>query len=85
MAATHQMVLTRSQTRHLRTGTTDTQGHPVADNVDIYPVNINFDESSRAWRANKEACGQGTWKYKEDLPPESMWWLILSKIWKTLF
>jgi len=29
----------------------------------LYEVNIDFDESSEAWRANKKLIGNGTYKY----------------------
>jgi hypothetical protein len=29
----------------------------------IYEVNIDFDQSSEAWKANKKSNGNGTYKY----------------------
>lgn len=29
----------------------------------IYEVNINFDEASEAWKANKKSIGNGSYKY----------------------
>ena len=29
-----------------------------------YKVNIDFDESSKAWRKNKKSLGEGMFKYK---------------------
>ena len=29
----------------------------------LYEVNIDFDEASEAWRANKKSIGNGTYKY----------------------
>ena len=29
----------------------------------LFEVNIDFDEASRAWRANKRSMGNGTYKY----------------------
>jgi hypothetical protein len=40
---------TRSQTRY--------------NNNNLYEVNIDFDEASAAWRANKKPVGNGTFKY----------------------
>jgi len=40
---------TRSQTRY--------------ENSALYEVNIDFDESSEAWRQNKKHIGQGHFKY----------------------
>ena len=36
---------------------------------DEYSNTIDFDEASAAWRANKRACGNGTFKYKKDAEP----------------
>lgn len=30
---------------------------------EIYSVNINFDEASEVWKANKKSMGNGTYKY----------------------
>jgi hypothetical protein len=54
------MVLTRSQTRQLTTADKVTESYQTSR---IFH-DVNFDESSRAWRKNKEKVGQGTWKYK---------------------
>jgi hypothetical protein len=40
---------TRSQTKY--------------DTNALYEVNIDFDEASTAWRANKKSIGNGTFKY----------------------
>jgi hypothetical protein len=29
----------------------------------VYEVNIDFDEASEAWRANKKSIGNGSYKY----------------------
>jgi hypothetical protein len=29
----------------------------------LYEVNIDFDEASRAWKANKKSIGNGSYKY----------------------
>ena len=31
--------------------------------TDLYTVEINFDEASEAWRANKKCIGNGHYKY----------------------
>ena len=31
--------------------------------LQLYEVNIDFDEASEAWRANKKYIGNGTYKY----------------------
>ena len=31
--------------------------------TDLYKVEINFDEASEAWRANKKCIGNGHYKY----------------------
>jgi hypothetical protein len=31
--------------------------------TDLYTVEINFDEASEAWRANKKCMGNGHYKY----------------------
>jgi len=31
--------------------------------TDLYKVEINFDEASEAWRANKKSIGNGHYKY----------------------
>ena len=41
--------LTRSQTRYLQN--------------QLYEVNIDFDEASVAWKANKKSIGNGSYKY----------------------
>lgn len=30
---------------------------------DLYEVNIDFDDASRQWRANKKSIGNGSYKY----------------------
>jgi hypothetical protein len=40
---------TRSQTKY--------------NNTNIYDVNIDFDEASEAWKANKRSIGNGSYKY----------------------
>ena len=40
---------TRSQTKY--------------ENSAIYKVNIDFDEASEAWKANKKSIGNGSYKY----------------------
>jgi hypothetical protein len=40
---------TRSQTKY--------------NNTNIYDVNIDFDEASEAWKANKKTIGNGSYKY----------------------
>jgi len=40
---------TRSQTKY--------------DNSALYEVNIDFDEASAAWKANKKSVGNGMYKY----------------------
>jgi len=40
---------TRSQTKY--------------ENSAIYEVNIDFDEASEAWKANKKSIGNGMYKY----------------------
>lgn len=40
---------TRSQTKY--------------ENQSLYEVNIDFDEASEAWKANKKYIGNGTYKY----------------------
>ena len=34
--------------------------------IEKYPVNIDFDESSRAWRENKRVLKNGMFSYKKD-------------------
>ena len=43
------MVKTRSQTKK--------------EQKQLYEVNIDFDEASRAWHANKKSIGNGHYKY----------------------
>lgn len=40
---------TRSQTKY--------------ENIALYEVNIDFDEASEAWKANKKSIGNGSYKY----------------------
>jgi hypothetical protein len=40
---------TRSQTKHQKS--------------QLYEVNIDFDEASEAWKANKRSIGNGSYKY----------------------
>ena len=54
------MVLTRSQTRQLKTPSEVTESHQTSR---IFK-DVNFDKSSRAWRKNKRKVGQGSWEYK---------------------
>jgi hypothetical protein len=42
-------MLTRSKTRNLLPA--------------LYEVNIDFDEASKAWKANKKSIGNGQYKY----------------------
>ena len=35
----------------------------ISDTKPLYEVNIDFDEASRAWKANKKYVGNGTYKY----------------------
>jgi hypothetical protein len=44
---------TRSQTKKMN----------LIINKDLYKVEINFDEASEAWRANKKCIGNGQYKY----------------------
>ena len=44
---------TRSQTKKMN----------VIIKTDLYKVEINFDEASEAWRANKKSIGNGHYKY----------------------
>jgi hypothetical protein len=46
---------TRSQTKFETKTTREAQ--------QIYEVNIDFDEASEAWRANKKSIGNGMYKY----------------------
>jgi hypothetical protein len=46
---------TRSQTKKESNTTTETR--------QLYEVNIDFDEASEAWRANKKSIGNGSYKY----------------------
>jgi hypothetical protein len=32
-------------------------------NAPLYEVNIDFDEASKAWKANKKSIGNGSYKY----------------------
>jgi len=52
---------TRSQTKNETTTTTETKTIP--ETIQLYEVNIDFDESSEAWKANKKSIGNGNYKY----------------------
>lgn len=42
----------------------NTRSKTALNNIDdIYEVNIDFDESSRLWQANKKSIGNGSYKY----------------------
>ncbi len=69
------MVLTRSQTKKLLEESKKTIGKRVLPKTITepslpkkrgpqYKVNIDFDEASLAWRANKIYLGNGEYKYK---------------------
>jgi hypothetical protein len=46
---------TRSQTKK--------ETNTVIRPLQLYEVNIDFDEASEAWRANKKSIGNGSYKY----------------------
>lgn len=46
---------TRNQTK-LQTNT-------IRETQQLYEVNIDFDEASESWRANKKSIGNGSYKY----------------------
>ena len=46
---------TRSQTKK--------ENNIVKELPQLYEVNIDFDEASEAWRANKKSIGNGSYKY----------------------
>ncbi len=46
---------TRSQTK--------SETNTVTETRQLYEVNIDFDEASEAWRANKKSIGNGSYKY----------------------
>ena len=35
----------------------------ITETKQLYEVNIDFDEASEAWRANKKSIGNGSYKY----------------------
>jgi hypothetical protein len=39
------------------------ENHIVKEVPQLYEVNIDFDEASEAWRANKKSIGNGSYKY----------------------
>ena len=41
----------------------DTRSQTTYEKNALYEVNIDFDEASEAWRANKKYIGNGTYKY----------------------
>jgi hypothetical protein len=41
----------------------DTRSQTTYKNNALYEVNIDFDEASEAWRANKKYIGNGSYKY----------------------
>lgn len=47
---------TRSQTRKEESNNNSTL-------VELYEVNIDFDEASKAWKQNKKSIGNGYYKY----------------------
>lgn len=46
---------TRSQTKN--------ETNSILEHIQVYEVNIDFDEASEAWRANKKSIGNGIYKY----------------------
>jgi len=40
-----------------------TRSQTKAEPRQLYEVNIDFDEASEAWRANKKSIGNGSYKY----------------------
>jgi hypothetical protein len=40
-----------------------TRSQTKSETKQLYEVNINFDEASEAWRANKKSIGNGMYKY----------------------
>ena len=51
---------TRSMTRIT---TTNTNTHIIKNYLYEYEVNINFEEASSCWKANKQYLGNGQYKY----------------------
>ena len=43
--------------------TIKTRSQTKREKSSIYEVNIDFDEASKAWRANKKSIGNGNYKY----------------------
>jgi len=41
----------------------ETRSQTKSNNSPLYEVNIDFDEASSAWRANKKQVNNGTFKY----------------------
>jgi hypothetical protein len=41
----------------------NTRSQTTYENKALYEVNIDFDEASEAWRANKKYIGNGSYKY----------------------
>jgi len=40
-----------------------TRSQTTRENLALYEVNIDFDEASEAWKANKKSIGNGMYKY----------------------
>jgi hypothetical protein len=40
-----------------------TRSQTKCEKLEIYEVNIDFDEASEAWKANKKSIGNGSYKY----------------------
>lgn len=61
------MVKTRSQTKKEQelkeTPIMQTEPKPKPKPKQLYEVNIDFDEASKAWHANKKSIGNGQYKY----------------------
>jgi hypothetical protein len=41
----------------------NTRSQTTYENKALYEINIDFDEASEAWRANKKYIGNGSYKY----------------------
>ena len=54
---------TRSITRYLEDLKEQYNIQKIPNNLLEYEVNINFDEASTAWKANKKSIGGGSYKY----------------------
>jgi hypothetical protein len=54
---------TRSITRLLQELKQQYEVQKPTNNILEYEANINFDEASRAWKANKKSIGGGCYKY----------------------